>query len=361
MPFMKFFPADYLRDTDILSLSAQGAWMRMICAAWHPTRKGILSFPLPTVARLIHTDEPDARRILAEIEDCGIADFQWSADRQAVTITCRRVVRDWQTATENKADISEKRSKAAHERWEKERLKREGEKQSKCNASASQMECPLESRNQNPESRGQNPSPLSSPKGEARKPAKKFQKPTLEEVAAYARTLDPPGIDAEKFMAHYKANGWRVGKNPMNDWKAAVDYWHRGDNPTAKPRPNEAGELFGNSHTESDLAEIVALYPKRERQAEAVAALAKHVAQGADLDAVASGTRAIAAIILRMPGGPLNAYVPSAAKFFQNRRWQDDPKTWLRNAGKNGAPIEELYQGGRRGTTIEIQCPPSKP
>lgn len=354
MPFMKFFPADYLRDTDILSLSAQGAWMRMICAAWHPTRKGILSFPLPTVARLIHTDEPDARRILAEIEDCGIADFQWSADRQAVTITCRRVVRDWQTATENKADISEKRSEAARARWEKERLKREQEKQSKCNANASQMEC-------QPESRSQKPSPLSSPKGEAHKPAKKFQIPTLEQVTAYALTLDPPGIDAGRFVDHYGMKGWKVGKARMEDWEAAVRNWHRNDNPTASPRPQEAAELFGNSHPESDLAEIVSLYPKRERQAEAVAALAKHVAQGADLDAVASGTRAIAAIIQRMPGGALNAYVPSAAKFFQNRRWEDDPKTWLRNAGKNGAPIEELYLGGRRGTTIEIQCPPSKP
>lgn len=251
MPFMKFFPADYLRDTDILSLSAQGAWMRMICAAWHPTRKGILSFPLTTVARLIHTDEPDARRILSEIEDCGIADFQWSADRQTVTITCRRVVRDWQTATENKAEISKVRAEAARARWEKERLKREQEEQSKCNANASQMECQLESRIQKPESRSQNPSPLSSPKGEARKPAKKFQKPTLEEVTAYGLTLSPPFRDAGKFMAHYKANGWKVGKNPMKDWKASVDYWHHNDNDTtnrtAKPRPKETADCFGIS------------------------------------------------------------------------------------------------------------------
>lgn len=161
MPFMKFFPSDYLRDTDILSLSSQGAWMRMICAAWHPTRKGILSFPMPTIARLIHTDEPDARRILAEIEDCGVADFLWSGDAQTVTITCRRIVRDWQTAAQNKSDISTKRSAAAKARWEKER-------QSKCIASASQMECPPETRSQKPETRDQKPSPLLSPEGEDR-------------------------------------------------------------------------------------------------------------------------------------------------------------------------------------------------
>jgi hypothetical protein len=108
------------------------------------------------------------------------------------------------------------------------------------------------------------------------------------------------------------------------------------------------------------LPDVVALYPKRERQSEAVEALAAHVRKGADLDAVVAGTRAIAAIIQRMPGGHLNSYVPSAATFFRNRRWEDDPKTWLRNAGtkSNGAPVEELFRGGgRQATTIELKIP----
>jgi hypothetical protein len=184
-------------------------------------------------------------------------------------------------------------------------------------------------------------------------PSKKFTKPTLEEVTAYGHTLSPPFTAAERFIDHYTANGWRVGKNktPMNCWKAAIRNWHR-DDVAQSPSLNDAEQL----------KEIVALYPKRERQSEAVEALAAHVRKGTDIDAVAAGTRAIAAIIQRMPGGALNAYVPSAAKFFQNRRWEDDPKTWLRNAGKNGAPIEELYRGGgRQATTIEIQLPPATP
>ena len=28
-------------------------------------------------------------------------------------------------------------------------------------------------------------------------------------------------------MDHYTANGWRVGKNPMRDWKAAVRTWEK--------------------------------------------------------------------------------------------------------------------------------------
>jgi hypothetical protein len=101
---------------------------------------------------------------------------------------------------------------------------------------------------------------------------------------------------------------------------------------------------------ETNLPDVVALYPKREKVAEAIEALAVHVRKGADLDAVRSGTQAIAAAIARLPGAHLNAYVPSAAQFFRHRRWEDDPQTWLRNAGThcNGAPQQTLDLGGRR-------------
>jgi hypothetical protein len=119
---------------------------------------------------------------------------------------------------------------------------------------------------------------------------------------------------------------------------------------------NDSNESF--SMAVLNLPDVVAIYPKRHRQTEAIEALAAHVRKGTDLEAVVAGTRAIAAIIQRMPGGPENIYVPSAATFFRNRRWEDDPKTWLRNAKTNGAPVEELYQGGgRKGTTIELKIP----
>jgi hypothetical protein len=35
-------------------------------------------------------------------------------------------------------------------------------------------------------------------------------------------------VDPVKFHAHYTANGWKVGKNPMKNWKAAVVTWERG-------------------------------------------------------------------------------------------------------------------------------------
>ena len=30
-------------------------------------------------------------------------------------------------------------------------------------------------------------------------------------------------------MDYYEANGWKVGRNPMKDWKAAVRTWEKRD------------------------------------------------------------------------------------------------------------------------------------
>jgi hypothetical protein len=59
-----------------------------------------------------------------------------------------------------------------------------------------------------------------------RAPAKKFQQPTIEEVKAYCLERDSP-VNPSQFMAYYDSNGWRVGKNPMKDWRAAVINWEQ--------------------------------------------------------------------------------------------------------------------------------------
>lgn len=52
----------------------------------------------------------------------------------------------------------------------------------------------------------------------------RFVKPTVEEVAAYCRERKNT-VDAEEFVAHYESNGWKVGKNPMVNWKQSVITW----------------------------------------------------------------------------------------------------------------------------------------
>lgn len=57
-------------------------------------------------------------------------------------------------------------------------------------------------------------------------PAKRFTKPTLLEVKDFLREKSI-SIDAERFYNYYESNGWKVGKNPMKDWHAAVRTWER--------------------------------------------------------------------------------------------------------------------------------------
>lgn len=54
----------------------------------------------------------------------------------------------------------------------------------------------------------------------------RFTPPTLEEVQAYCKERRN-GVNAERFIDYYTSNGWRVGKNKMKDWKAAVRTWER--------------------------------------------------------------------------------------------------------------------------------------
>lgn len=79
---------------------------------------------------------------------------------------------------------------------------------------------------------------------DSKQPQKRFAKPTLEEVKAYCLERGK-GVDPQKWFDYYSANGWKVGKNPMKDWKAAVRTWERsGDNGKSRsvsftPYPDE--------------------------------------------------------------------------------------------------------------------------
>lgn len=55
---------------------------------------------------------------------------------------------------------------------------------------------------------------------------KRFIKPTVEEVRSYCNERKNC-VNAEKFVDYYESNGWKVGKNPMKDWKAAVRTWEK--------------------------------------------------------------------------------------------------------------------------------------
>ena len=53
---------------------------------------------------------------------------------------------------------------------------------------------------------------------------KKFQRPTLEQVQAHV-SVTGLDVDPERFCAYYDSVGWRIGKQPMKSWQAALRTW----------------------------------------------------------------------------------------------------------------------------------------
>lgn len=62
--------------------------------------------------------------------------------------------------------------------------------------------------------------------GDKKPKRKRFVPPTLEEVASYCRERNNT-VDPQHWHDYYSSNGWKVGKNPMKDWKSAVRTWER--------------------------------------------------------------------------------------------------------------------------------------
>ena len=97
----------------------------------------------------------------------------------------------------------------------------------------------------------------------------RFRPPTLEEVAAYCKERDNR-VDPSRFLAYYESNGWRVGRNPMKDWKAAVRTWERTDpspvKPTGKnvqttPAPTVADQVKKYGSINDKMSAVLAAFP----------------------------------------------------------------------------------------------------
>ena len=65
---------------------------------------------------------------------------------------------------------------------------------------------------------------LQTPKEQSGGGRKRFTIPTPEEVQAYCDERKN-GITGQQFCDFYSSKGWKVGSQPMKDWKAAVRTW----------------------------------------------------------------------------------------------------------------------------------------
>ena len=72
---------------------------------------------------------------------------------------------------------------------------------------------------------------------------KRFVPPSIEDVQAYCLERNN-NVDAERFINHYTSNGWMVGKNKMQDWKAAVRTWEKNGYNAKTPKRSNTDEAL---------------------------------------------------------------------------------------------------------------------
>lgn len=83
-----------------------------------------------------------------------------------------------------------------------------------------------------------------------------FVPPSLEELQSFILEHGY-NVNAETFINHYEAVGWRVGKNKMKDWKAAVRSWNSRNKEVKKQTTQRTDELPDWWNNESESKELI--------------------------------------------------------------------------------------------------------
>lgn len=76
-------------------------------------------------------------------------------------------------------------------------------------------------------------------------PSKRFVKPSVQEIEAYCFERGNT-IKSQNFYDFYESKGWKVGNQPMKDWKAAVRTWEQRN---LQPRGHPGGMAVDDSIT----------------------------------------------------------------------------------------------------------------
>lgn len=221
--WMPIFIGDYLRDTQELTGPEHGAYLLLIMHYWQ--KKGEIGCDVERLARVCKSDVETARFILGYYFDLVEGNY---------------------------------RNKRADLEMERADNRRNSAKQNGLKGGRPPLENPQETgglsdKNSSvPDSKpSSNPQESSSPspspsytgiqeerekRAGAPQPSEpsRFKKPTIDDVSAYCSERRN-GINAQRFVDYYDSTGWKVGKHPMKDWKAAVRTWEQNEKARSHP------------------------------------------------------------------------------------------------------------------------------
>jgi len=218
-PWFDFYPERFIAGTAIMELHERGAYITLLCHQW---LAGSLPNDLRALSRLAGGDVPEA--VLDKFPVCGDGKRRNAKLENVRTEQIERMQRNRGRA-----------QKAASARWSPDApsnaqaMLQASDKHAPSMPQAMLEPCLPQPSSLNPHPSTQVPDPVLSTVSASPRKRSDARPQSAMDVVAYGMTLEPalPPVEAQRFWDYYESNGWRVGRNPMKDWKAAVRNWQR--------------------------------------------------------------------------------------------------------------------------------------
>ena len=110
LPFLQFYPSDYLVDTRILTLSARGAWVDILCVLHGSSTRGTATFPVRGWSRIMGVSDAEFVTTIEEIDAMKVGNVIRCSNGD-VTITCRRMLNEAITREQTRLRVQNHRNK----------------------------------------------------------------------------------------------------------------------------------------------------------------------------------------------------------------------------------------------------------
>lgn len=221
-PAFQFYAAEWLADENVrlMTLEETGAYIDALAICW---RESSIPACPEMLARLIGKGcSTDVATVVQRLFNVRCTEERFSVER----LKHKRL----EIEREKQRVRSEQAAKAGKKSAD---VKRESKEKPRRGDKSNVRSTPVQ--------RTHNPSSSSSDEDGR---VKRFIPPTVQEVAEYCLERGNK-VDAQRFVNHYTSNGWKVGRNKMADWRAAVrNVWESGQFGNNKSKQGQFRDVF---------------------------------------------------------------------------------------------------------------------
>lgn len=84
---------------------------------------------------------------------------------------------------------------------------------------------------------------------------KRFVKPSVQEISEYCKSRNNT-VNPQRFFDYYESKGWKIGKSPMKNWKAAVRTWENNNFQTNNNTNNQKPITLENKISLGDYFDV---------------------------------------------------------------------------------------------------------